>query len=323
MAETFRIPNFSDLNVRASTQLTADALSAQDKVVVVNPGDFAHSDFVILGNDAGDNRELLVVDTVTSSTQTIKFTTNLTTNHKKFEKLTKLFGDQIKLYRAPNVTGLIPLDTAFALVGTPFDIDAAEALTMVTDSGGGSGFWYKFTYFNSLSSAETDLSLSSATRGGNWGHYCSIEDIRKESGMKDSPQVLDTQIAARREQAESEINGTLLACGYTLPLQMSNNQPFTPPLIQNVARLLSAGYVLIQDYGPISPASTKNGDQKVTQARDLLDKIQNRKVLLVDPNGNRLAVTERIKFWPDDSTAQVGTDGVTPEPRLFTIAKKF
>jgi hypothetical protein len=251
-------------------------------------------------------------------------------NHKRYEPTIKLFGNQIRLYRATNVDGTIPADTSFASISTS-NIDISQPFTLMTDGSGGTGYWYKSTFYNATTSSETPLSLSYAFRGGGYGHYVSIQDIRNEAGLQEQSQISDSQISARRDQAESEIKGFLSAGGYTMPLQMTNGMFYVPFVVENVSRLLAAGYVLVKDYGVVSNGDTKDGEQKIQLAMELLADIQDHMMLLLDPNEQLLATVERIQYAPNDSYVTAGSDSQgtgspAPQPANFYIGmtgKKF
>lgn len=322
MAETIKIPSFDNLNLQEQSVLSADANAGQAIIAPLNLSGYSTNDFILITPNFGsETSEILRVQSV-SSTQ-ITFTSNLTFKHYKGEKIYKLFGNQMKLYRAANVNGTIPADGSFSVVGSAAIIEADDIFTELTDSSGGSSYWYKATYYNSVSTNETSLSNAEALRGGGYGHYCSIEDILKEAGLSTNAQIDETQVSARRDQAESEVQGVLAGAGYTLPLTDSSDNAYTPPVIENIVRTLAAGLILSQDYGAAAQGGTNDGAKKAQEARDLLTKISDRTLVLTDPTGAQLAITSRVQSWPDDTTADVGTDGVTGEPAYFTMSKKF
>lgn len=318
--EELHIPNFLANNIREELVLSADAASGQPTIAVQNTDGVANNDFLVFipGSETSELLEILSI-----SNLNITFTSNLILNHKNHERVIKLFGDQVKVYRAPNVDGTIPADTAFSALGSPVAIEPDTPSTLVTDSAGGSDYWYKFVYRNSITSAETDISYSEAIRGGGWGNYCSIESIRNEAGLDKVKQLQNSEIAERRAEAEDEINAALVSAGYMMPLQTQKGAYYTPPLIKNIDRMLSAGYVLLRNFGTTKPGSQSDGGSKVKRAQDLLAEIQLTDKMLLDSTGQVLAKTQLVSGWPDDTTATIGSDGVTPEPPAFTMSKKF
>lgn len=325
MGDIFRIPNYPDINLQDNTELTADAASGQPNIAVIGTNGFAEFNLGILGTLGSLNAEKLEVSSVTA-TQII-FTTNLINLHRQTEAFTKLFGDIIVCYRVANTNNYPPTDTVFAaneLSTTPLDVD--QPVTLVTDSAGGDQFWYKFTYRNSITGTETALSASIPLRGQGFGHYVSIESIRREAGLLLQNQIQDTQIAERRDQAESEINGALLASDYSLPLTDNNQNPYTPPVIENIARMLAAGYVLTQDYGPITSGNTVDGDAKIKAALGILTEVQNHTIILVDINGQQMSTNARVNGMPTNNTQYSGNNSIAgnpPEPALFHISDVY
>lgn len=325
MAQLFQVPNYPDINLLDSTVLTADAAAGQKVIHAVGLDGFATGNATLLGPIGSLVGELLYIDTLT--TTTITFLTNLVNAHRQTEPCTLLFGDYIRMYRAPNVNGYPPDDSVFlANLQSTILIDADQPTTPISDAAGSSSYWYKFTYYNSITFAETTLASSIALRGGGFGHLVAISSIRTEAGLLNDNQVQDTQIAERRDQAESEIFGALLAADYTLPLTDNNNQPYVPPVLENLARLLSAGYVLTQDYGPIASGNSKDGDLKVKTALGLLTEIQNHTVILADITGKQMSTAARVRGTPTALTSYTGNNilaGSPPEPPLFTISAKY
>src|ERR1700719_4194142 len=284
MSQSFRIPNYPDLNLQDVTALTADAAAAQAVINVLGVQGMNTNDFGVVGNPGSLTGEIHEIQSITNTS--ITFTGNLINLHRQTEPFTTLFGNQIKGYRVLNTNNYPPSDTDFAanpLGSTPFDIDQDSPITLFTDLGGSSQYWYKFVYYNENTGAETALSASFPIRGG-INHYCSIEDVRREAGLLQDNQIQSTQVAVRRDQAESEVDGALLASGYSLPLVDAMGNPFIPPVISNITRLIAAGYVLIQDYGPISSGDTKDGEMKQKAGLGLLTEIQDHTIILVDSN---------------------------------------
>lgn len=310
LGELFRVPNFPDLNLQDTTVLTADANSAQDEIKVIGVEGMAVADLGLIGAPGFLAGEIHKIDTITADT--IKFVDDLINSHRRTEPFTIVFGDRIRCYRALNINGYPPIDASFVLLSTT-DIDQDSPITLIKDNAGSSLYWYKFTYYNSVSTVETPLTNSLPVRGGGFGHYVSGEDIRREAGLMNNQQIADTQIAARRDHAESEVNGVLRASGYALPLRDGQGDYYTPGVIENISRLLAAGYVLIQDYGPIADGNSKDGKQKLDEAHALLKQIQERTLVLTDSTGQLMASAGRLKGLPDDSSPAA----------FFTVTKKF
>ena len=67
--------------------------------------------------------------------------------HAAFADVTGVLGDMVHFYRATNVDGNVPADDQFTVLATR-DIDPDQPTTYMTDTSGGSEFWYRRTYFN-------------------------------------------------------------------------------------------------------------------------------------------------------------------------------
>jgi hypothetical protein len=312
MAEIIRVPNFSEINLQEATILESDAASGQATITVINPTTYAQLDKLLIGMIGSETAEIRSIQSISSKTFTLS--ANLLNKHNKYEPVYRLYGDKIRLYRAANVNGTAPADSAFSLVDT-VTMEGDDTTTDITDSSGGSGYWYKTTYYNSDSASETSLALSIAVRGGGVGHMASIESIRIESGLLDNQNIDDGRFAERRDQAEAEVNAALAVAGYTVPLQTDS------PLVENIVRLLTAGYMMMQEY-PTAEGEANPGKAKVKEARDLLKRIQNQELVLIDATGASLARTSQVSGWPDDTTETVGTDGM-PEPFQMRMSKRF
>lgn len=318
--DTIKIPNFSSLNLLEPTTLDADAAVDAESLTVVNSMNFAADNKFIVGSKGEDTAELLTVESVTG--QVVATVEKLKIAHNRFEPVVKLFGDEVCLYRAANVDGNIPADGSFTKISTT-DINVDELYTDVNDSSGGSGYWYKFTYHNSTTQAETDLSASVAIRGGDYGHYVTIEDVRQEAGFADAPLVDDADLATARDRAESQVKGVCAASGYTMPLQTQGGVPYVPAIILDCALLLAAGMVMSQQYQTTAPDAAKLGDAKRKEAERTLKQIGNNELILLDETEMPLAQESRVAGWPDETTADLGVDGVSGEPSKFTMSQRF
>lgn len=85
--------------------------------------------------------------------------------------------DQIKVYRS--TTGIDGAYSEITGPGTRVDLDPAVVLYEYIDTAGDPSYWYKFSYFNSVSTLEGGLStpISGEDSGG---LYASIQDLRDE-----------------------------------------------------------------------------------------------------------------------------------------------
>lgn len=319
--ETLTLPNFLDANILEELKLSADAAAAALSFSVFNPDNIAPADYVVLSPGL-EKGELRKIDAGGVTGNVVTTTLALSLQHRNGERVIKLYGNKIKVFRAPNVDGNVPADDQFTLLGS-VTIDADQPFSYYTDAAGGTGFWYKFVYFNDVTSGITDLSLSEAIRGGGYGHYVSLGEIKAEAGLDQNRRFDPSEVAQRRVEAESEVKGVLAAAGYILPLQMTSGAGFVPALISGVTRLLAAGLILQQNYGTTKVGDSKNGKLKSDAARATLDRIAKNKIVLLDSNEQMLSKPSLVSGWPDETTKDVGTDGVHGEPAKATMSKVF
>jgi hypothetical protein len=302
MSQTIKIPNYTSTskpsNLTGTTRLDADAAAAASTITVQNTQGFTAADFIIIGTPGSDTTEMLTIQTITPST-TITPTTALKLPHSKYSYVYGLVGNQIKVYRAPNVNNDQPADSAFTVLAT-VSIQDDQAYTTYIDSVGSSAYWYKYTYYNATSLFETNLADSTATRGGDAGNYCSLDSIRLESGFRNAQYITDDMIDAKRKAAQDEINGTLNGFYIT---------PFVAPInafISDITVRLAAGLLLTEQYNVVNKTNNINGLAKIKSARDDLNKINLKEIVLTDANGVSFALdgsTGGASSWPNETTA--------------------
>ena len=107
-----------------------------------------------------------------------------------------------------------------------------------------------------------------------------------------------------------------------MPLRTQTGTFYVPYVVSYITRLLAAGYALLQDYGPTVQNDTKDGDLKIKNAMDLLGKIQNNELPLLDYAEQPMSKTYQVSGWPDNTTASRGTDG-RPEPPQVRMSQVF
>jgi hypothetical protein len=314
MSQTLRLTNFNSLNILEQTQLSAIVNAAATTLVVLNNRDFASGNYILLGVPSSKTSEIVSASGVSGATS-ITLSAGTTLIHNAYEPVIKLFGDKIRIYRAPNVDGSAPADAAFSLL-TTISIDPNDTTTSYTDASGGGDYWYKYTYYNSTSTQETDRTLAAAARGTFTVNYCSTDEIRQEAGFKYAAYIDDTTIDQKRTAAQDEINGTLSSF---------YDVPFQPPIdssLKNICITLAAGLLLVAQYSAVSAALTANGQAKIDSARVELEKLASKQRILVDKQGKALALsggTGGVDGWPNASTAT--TDGSSGgAPRIFRMS---
>lgn len=298
MSATVKVDNYGSVNIREEAQLNAVVAAAASALVLNNTQNIAANDYLLIGARGTQSCELLPVLSNDSATG-VTLSSPLKLPHVRFEPVVKVFGNKIKLYRAPNVDGTQPADAAFVYLDI-FDIDADQFFTYCADPNGSSAYWYKFTYYNSATTAETSLADSGCARGGVGGNYCSIDDIRQKAGLMYNTFITDAMIDVERQSAQAIINSKLSGV-YTLPF----TAPISP-LIRKITILLAAGAVLLGDYGPLNNLSTADGQSKIDEAMGLLDQLDVKTLVLTDASGVDTSIpgsANGYSGWPDVTTA--------------------
>lgn len=303
MAQTINLPNYKTINLKAQSRIDKDVSVGDTSLVFENTAEFNAGDTIAIGNTpAGEVTELLTIAAITDAT-TLTTTAPASLYHQRYEYVNSLLGTTLKVYRAANLTGLAPDDTAFAyLASVPLAAD--QATSQYTDPNGSEAYWYKFSYFNPTTSLETSLGDVDAVRGAGVGNYCSIEDIRNEAGFNHAPFITDPMIQKKRQAAQDEINATLQGF-YDLPFTNPIN-----PFIADICTRLAAGLLLLEQYGSIASMNNNNGTTKLAAARADLQKLAMKQSELTDANGQSIALP--------GSTGGVSY-GVPAAPRFFSM----
>lgn len=312
--QTLTIDNYARVNVRQYSQLNADAAAAQADIEPENTQGFLVGRYIVLGGPGIETSELIAIDSITNGIVTLS--SDLVRLHKRFETLTVLYGSQLVVFKAADENGTLPADSLFTTqVGDPVAINPDQKMTSVTDPDGGASWWYKFVYRDPLTDTTTNLADSSAVRGGNYGNYCSIDDIRTEAGLKTNRNITDADIDKKRQAAQQEINATLVG-SYTVPFTVPINA-----LIAEVTRQLAAGMLLLDSYGPITALNSNNGQQKVDAARNTLTRINSRELVLTDQSGTDISNpdSQGLRMWPNTTTADAPREEGGGK-RMFRVA---
>lgn len=311
--EILTLSNFDGLNETARSTAATAAAAAQTNLTLQGAAGFKTDVFVVI-DPMSEVAEIRQISSIAGTQLT--FVDNLVFAHTEGALVLQLAGDQLKLYRAANVDGTEPDVSSFSSYsGTtpnnPVAIEPDSATTVLTDPNGGKDFWYRYTYYNSVPQIETDLKYSVPVRGGDYGHFVSLEDIRTEAGFTNNPYVTDESIDTARASAEAEINGVLSLAGYTLPIATD------VPILTVIAKLLAAGYLLMRDYGTGAEGTNKDGAAMKKEARDLLAQISGVQTVLVDAYG--VALPKTTAFSDDTGTIE-GADCHEP---IFTMEDQF
>lgn len=322
MSELLSVVNFDLPNITAISYLNANVAAGAGNADLINPAGFGSNVFYVFDSD--QQAELFKVTGLSGATATIQGT--FLYAHKKNDIVRQLFGDKFQVWRAADPgtgTNMPPSDSAFAQIGSDTAIVPSLFATQFLDPTGGSGYWYKFLYLNSISSQHTDLADSEAIRGGGYGHLVSLSQIIIEAGILDQTTLDPQDVSHRRDAAEDEIRGRLVSAGYTMPLQTNLGVSYTPPILSDIARKLAAGLLLQQNFGTTRIGSSKNGSEKIEEARRLLAEIQLNDLILVDPSGQMLAKPILLDGYPDGTNTTTDPDGNKTTGGIFSMSKVF
>lgn len=295
MSVYLKIDSFASSNIKEKTYVEVDYTSGTT-LTVKNSQGITTNLYALVGSVGQEHSELRRITAISANDLTIA--SALTGDYSRFTDVTILNADQIKIYRAANVDGTAPADGSFSLIAT-VDIDTDDVETSYTDTSGDSNYWYKFTYFNSQTSAETEIEDSVAVRGGDVGLYATVDQVRRVSGLKDNQYITDSEISERLSNAIDEVNSALNTAGYTLPL----DQPY-PPMINNITKILASGYILWDEYGSTTSGTSRDGQAKIDWAKAELDKIRSGSLEVVGADGSAIDSSSgaRVGGWPDDTT---------------------
>lgn len=318
MSQTLKLPNFHTNNIVETSVLDADAAIATTSLAVRFSDQMTTDGYLFIGEFGGEGSELAVLNTITDADTVTIDAPGLVKAHKRFEPATILFGNKLRIYRASNVDGTTPADGDFSLLDT-IDIDVDQAQTTYEDATGGSDYWYKYIYYNSVLTSGTNIADATAVRGGSIGNYASIESIRREAGLQNNKYIADDFIDEKRQAAQQVINSTLSGI-YTIPFTAPIN-----PGIAEVTRLLAAGYLLTANYGALNTLNTNEGEAKIKRAMDMLAGYRNGSSQVVDETGTTIALPGTaggFGGWPNSTTATAApTEGGAT--RAFRMSDKY
>ena len=319
MSQTLNLSNYPVANVVEETELNADAAAGTALTLKDNQG-FLSGDFILIGDRGSETAELRTVDTPNSNLTDLTITAATKLAHNRFDQVTKLFGNKMRIYRAANADGTIPASASFTLYAT-IDIDPDQVSTRYTDTDGSSDYWYKRVFYNPTTLVETPLAEANAYRGAQYPAYATIEEIRSKAGLMNARYITDEIVDEKRRAAQSVIDATLLGL-YTVPFTTPVN-----PLIKEITQLLAAGYLLTQE--ATSGGLRAQGQALIDQATNdkgtgLLDKLDQRLLKLTGIAGG------------DESTPDAGgyngypnADTATNPPeegggaRMFRVSDRY
>lgn len=319
MSQTLRLNNFNSANIVEETVLDADAALGTALTLKDNQG-FIAADYILIGQRGGENSELRIVDAPNSNLTGLTITAATKLLHSRFDQVTKLFGNKMRIYRAANVDGTQPADASFSLVDT-IDIDPDQMTTEWTDATGTAAHWYKRTFYNSTSTGETPLGDAIAYRGGedNNLYYANTDEVRQKAGLQNNKWITNEKVIEKINAAQSVINATLIGL-YTVPFTSPIN-----PLINEITQLLAAGYLLSQE--STNSSTQAKGKALIDEGNAWLSKLDKRELKLTGMTGSDESATSTgtggYSGWPNATTGTDPTDEHNGAPRAFTTQSRY
>ena len=311
MAEIITIVSFPRFNILQQTELTSDVAEGATSLPIKNEQGFDTDHAILIGSPGADGSEITTPSSVSDEAIGVPA---LDQPHKSGTPIYSLRSNKARIYSAPNVDGTQPTTDTYTLLGTATHV-ADQKEVEYTDSAGGSDYWYLYTFYNDIpaSPEETSKVLTDAVRGGGYGRYATVDEVRLEAGLKNNIWIKDSFIYSKLIMAESEVNASLVIAGYTLPITN------IPENVKHANILLAAGYVLTTDYGADQLGTSKDGDGKIARARKILSKIESGKAPLLDEDGSKIATSASINGYPDDTAK----DQTPSEARWFHTTDIF
>ena len=300
MSSTLNIESFGEVNIRERSQLLQAASAGDSVVMLISTADFASGDVLYVGTLSQEGCERAVVASVDTPTQ-VTLVAPLKHDHIAYDDVCSVFGDTIRIYRAPNANGSVPADGSFVPLATRA-IDSDQLSTYYRDSNGTSDHWYKFTYTNLDTGDETSLSDSVAVRGQDFGNYCSLREIREEAGALNALNLPDTTVAQCRSNAQNEINAGLRNV-------YGDKVPFNPVPGQIKTLTIQLAAALLKSIR--FPGQKALWEDALKEARKNLVALQNKDNSLAGDDGQDI-VDSSISYYPTDN-----------ESRSFTMDMRF
>lgn len=297
MSTTLRFDSFAQSNIRERTELAADVQAGVAVLPVTSVDGFDVGSIVYVGALGRETCERATVSAV-SAPNGLTLESPLSYAHTRFDAVTSVLGDKVRVYRAPDVDGTVPATEAFSVYATR-SIDPDQPNTFYTDSNGSAAYWYRHTYFNETTQDETSLTEFDPVRGDDYAAYATNDEIRSEAGFDGATNLPDSRIDIQRRAAQTEIN-TSLGGRFTVP--------FTKPVPETIRFLtikLAAGLLKASAY---NRDPSKEG--LVVDARAQIMALQSGATNVDGEAGQN--VDAGVSSWPDDS-----------EPRMFSIGDRF
>ena len=321
MAILLIIPN-EDVNRGEKTKINTSQTAVGTALELENNQGLTANDFVCVGREGMEQAELIKINAVNADQKNITLNEATKFVHLKYEEIIKFYYDKRRIYR--KAVG----ESSYTLIATvSIEVDRPEG-TNYSDATGLSTSLYKTTYYNSHTGAETSQDDAKAIYGGGGTHYCDLFDIREESGFKNNDNIGDERIYRTRSRAEGEINSSLVVI-YSMPITSNTywSDSGAQELLRQVCMLLSAGWILWQEYpDERGSGSSKDGMEKIKEARSILKDIRQGKLTLLGSDNNPLTTvnTLSIEGYPDSSFATIPDENHDDDENyIFQLGKSY
>ncbi len=264
-----------------NTSFSADVAIAETVLTCKNAKNFSTNDYVVLGKIGSETAEIKQISSISTTLTSITLSSATKFKHLEDDTIQLIRYDQRKFYRSSTETGTY---TELTSEGSPVDISAdLPEGTEFEDSAGTSTSWYKATYYNSYSSLESSISDASASKASEAEHYTSIYKIKEEAGFKNNSYIGSDLVDRYRIEAEAQSESSIVGV-YQLPFSSH------PKIFQHIITLLAAGLLLSKEYGVESDVEiSKTGKEKIDRAEELLQKIVDGKIVLLDSDNAQLS----------------------------------
>lgn len=294
---TLRFDSFHEINIVERAELVADVEVGASTLLLRSSQGFLIGQTIYVKTLASEGVEKAVIESVPNET-TVNLTQPTKLPHARYDAVPAVLGDQVHVYRAVNVDDSVPIDASFSVLATR-DIDPDQQSTYFTDPAGSSGYWYRFTYFNLTTMAETPLTALDPVRGQDFPRYASIGNIRQAAGLQNAVNLAGRTVEPWRGVAETVIDSAL-AGAYTVPFHPA------PAVVKSLTLELAAALLLVDAYGnAANGARLKDSRVKVTAYGD-------KTAVVTDENGQSLSTSSSVTGYPDANA-----------PRSFYIGQRF
>lgn len=142
-----------ELDELEQTMLTGYSGAGATSLAVAGNQQFAQNDRILIGQMGTENAEIVSINASVTLGNTLPISASVFP-HNGNDPIFQLRYDKVKFYRS--VTGINGAYLPLATVS--LDVDNENLLTPYDDTTGTSSYYYKVSYYNSITSAESDMS---------------------------------------------------------------------------------------------------------------------------------------------------------------------